>query len=147
VPQSLLNEELAAVLRTRVERAVIDGNKDLAAKTFKQLQTLADNNGADGLIATSMHAAAGAVAMSAGKYADAVNHFEEDDSNAISMRSLITAYQKNGQEGNANRLAGKLASLNVPLIEQAVVVPEFRKQRAALAARSNPALDPRAKYR
>jgi hypothetical protein len=147
VPQSLLNEELAAVLRTRVERALADGNKELAASTFKQLQTLADNNSADGLIATSMHAAAGAVAMGDGNYADAVNHFEEDDSNAISMRSLITAYEKNGQEGNAHRLAAKLASLNVPLIEQAVVVPEFRKKRAALAARSNPALDPRAKYR
>lgn len=147
VPQSLLNEELAAVLRTRVERALSDGNKELAASTFKQLQTLADDNGADGLIATAMHAAAGAVALANGNYADAVNQFEEDDSNAISMRSLIMAYEKNGQEGNAHRLAAKLASLNVPLIEQAVVVPEFRKKRAALAARSNPALDPRAKYR
>jgi hypothetical protein len=27
-----------------------------------------------------------------------------------------------------------------------VVVPEFRKQRAALSAKTNPALDPRAKY-
>jgi hypothetical protein len=44
-------------------------------------------------------------------------------------------------------LAAKLAVLNVPLIEQAVVVPEFRKQRAAMASKSNPALDPRAKYR
>jgi len=71
---------------------------------------------------------------------------EEDDSNAISMRSLITAYEKNGQEGNARRLSVKLVALNVPLIEQAVVVPEFRKEQAALAAKTNPALDPRAKY-
>ncbi|MGZ7090367.1 MAG: hypothetical protein ACXVKH_12940, partial [Candidatus Angelobacter sp.] len=82
-----------------------------------------------------------------GKFADAVNHLEEDDSNAISMRALIAAYTKNGQQGNATRLAAKLAALNVPLIEQAVVVPEFRKQRAAMASKSNPALDPRAKYR
>src|ERR1041385_4448621 len=88
VPQSLLNEELASVLRTRVERAAHDGNKELAASTLKQLQSLADANGADGLIATSMHAAAGAIALADGKFADAVNHFEEDDSNAISMRSL-----------------------------------------------------------
>ena len=94
-----------------------------------------------------MHGASGSVALAAGNYADAVNHLEEDDSNAFSMRNLVTAYNKNGQQGNATRLAAKLAALNVPLIEQAVVVPAFRKQRAALAAKSNPALDPRGKYR
>lgn len=146
VPQSLLNEEMASVLRTRVERALQDNNRELAAAAFKQLEELAANNGADGLIETAMHAASGAKSMAEGNFADAVNHFEEDDSNAISMRSLIVAYEKNGQEGNARRLAAKLASLNVPLIEQAVVVPEFRKQRAALSAKTNPALDPRAKY-
>jgi hypothetical protein len=160
VPQSLLNQELAAVLRTRVERALAANNQaannpgdnaghnnELAKATLKQLQTLAEANDADGIITSALHGAAGAVALSVGDYADAVNHFEADESNAISMRSLITAYDKNGQQGNAHRLAAKLAALNVPLIEQAVVVPEFRKQRAAMAAKTNPALDPRGKYR
>ncbi|MGZ4897232.1 MAG: tetratricopeptide repeat protein, partial [Candidatus Angelobacter sp.] len=147
VPQSLLNQELATVLRTRVERALADNNAELAAATLKQLQTLAEANDADGIIAGAFHGAAGTVALTEGKFADAVNHLEEDDSNAISMRALIAAYTKNGQQGNATRLAAKLAALNVPLIEQAVVVPEFRKQRAAMASKSNPALDPRAKYR
>jgi tetratricopeptide (TPR) repeat protein len=147
VPQSLLNQELATVLRTRVERALADNNAELAAAALKQLQTLADANDADGIIAGAFHGASGTMALSAGKFADAVNHLEEDDSNAISMRALVAAYNKNGQQGNATRLAAKLAALNVPLIEQAVVVPEFRKQRAAMASKSNPALDPRAKYR
>jgi hypothetical protein len=147
VPQSLLNQELAAVLRTRVESALAAKNNELAKATLKQLQDLADANDADGIITSALHGAAGAVALAVGDYAAAVNHFEADDSNAISMRSLITAYDKNGQQGNARRLGAKLASLNVPLIEQAVVVPEFRKQRAAMAAKTNPALDPRAKYR
>jgi len=147
VPQSLLNQELAAVLRTRVESALNAKNNELAKTTLKQLQELADANDADGIITSALHGAAGAVALAVGDYADAVNHFEADQSNAISMRSLITAYDKNGQQGNARRLAAKLAALNVPLIEQAVVVPEFRKQRAAMAAKTNPALDPRAKYR
>ncbi|HEY2116607.1 MAG TPA: tetratricopeptide repeat protein [Candidatus Angelobacter sp.] len=168
VPQSRLNQELATVLRTRVERALAANNQaannpgdnaaknpgdnagqnnELAKATLKQLQTLAEANDADGIIASALHGAAGAVALSVGDYADAVNNFEADESNAISMRSLITAYDKNGQQGNAHRLAAKLAALNVPLIEQAVVVPEFRKQRAALAAKTNPALDPRGKYR
>ena len=147
VPQSLLNEELAAVLRTRVERALAGNNKAVAAAALKQLQALAEANGADGLVEAALHGATGAVALSEGKYADAVNQFEEDDNNAISMRSLITAYEKNGQEGNARRLGAKLAALNVPLIEQALVVPEFRKQRASVTAKTNPALDPRGKYR
>jgi Flp pilus assembly protein TadD len=147
VPQSLLNQELAAVLRTRVESALAAKNNELAKTTLKQLQAVADANDADGIITSALHGAAGAVALAVGDYADAVNHFEADQSNAISMRSLIAAYDKNGQQGNAHRLAAKLAALNVPLIEQAVVVPEFRKQRAAMAAKTNPALDPRAKYR
>lgn len=146
VPQSLLNQELAAVLRTRVERAIADGNKKLAVSTLKKLEELA-SAGPDGAIEAALHGASGAVRLAQQNYAEAVNQFEEDDNNAISMRSLITAYEKNGQEGNARRLAAKLAALNVPLIEQALVVPEFRKQRAALAATTNPALDPRGKYR
>jgi tetratricopeptide (TPR) repeat protein len=147
VPQSLLNQELASVLRTRVERALHDNNKEVAAAAFKQLQTLAEANGADGLIGTALHGAAGAVSLAEGNFADAVNHFEEDESNAISMRSLIIAYEKNGQTGNAHRLSAKLAALNVPLIEQAVVVPEFRKQWAAqvAAAKARP-WDGRNKY-
>ena len=134
VPQSLLNEQLASVLRTRVERALHDGNKELATAALKQLQALSDANGADGLIATAFHAASGEAALAAGNFADAVNQLEEDDSNAISMRSLITAYEKNGQDGNARRLSAKLAALNVPVIEQAVVVPQFRKEWAAQVA-------------
>jgi hypothetical protein len=94
-----------------------------------------------------MHAAAGQVALAEGNYADAVNHLEEDDSNAISMRALITAYDKNGQQGNAHRLSAKLAALNVPFIEQALVVPQFRKEWSAqvAAARARP-WDSRNKY-
>jgi tetratricopeptide (TPR) repeat protein len=140
VPQSLLNEEYASVLRTRVERALHGGNKELAAAAFKQLQELAANNSADGLMENAVHGAAGALALAQGNYADAVNHFEEDEANAISMRGLITAYEKNGQQGNAHRLSARLAALNMPFIEQAVVVPEFRKEWSAqvAAARARP---------
>jgi tetratricopeptide (TPR) repeat protein len=134
VPQSLLNEELASLLRTRVERALHDGNQELAAASLKQLQALAQDNGADGLIATSLHAASGAAALAGGSFGDAVSQLEEDEGNPISMRTLITAYEKNGQDGNARRLSAKLAALNVPIIEQAVVVPQFRKEWAAQVA-------------
>lgn len=147
IPQSLLNEELVSVLRTRVERALHGGNKELAASTLKQMQALSDANGADSLIATATHAAAGEIALAQGNFAEAVNNLEEDDSNAISMRALVTAYEKNEQHGNAHRLSAKLAALNVPLIEQALVVPQFRKEWAAqvAAAKARP-WDSRNKY-
>ena len=134
VPQSLLNEEMASVLRSRVESALHSGNKEVASAAFKQLQALAEGSGSDSLVEVAMHGAAGAVALAEGNFAEAVNHFEEDESNAISMRSLIIAYGKNGQDGNARRLSAKLAALNVPLIEQAIVVPQFRKEWAAQVA-------------
>lgn len=148
VPQSLLNEELASVLRTRVERALHAGNKEIAAAALKQLQELAGANGADGLIETALHGAAGAMALAQGNFAEAVNNFEEDEGNAISMRSLITAYEKNGQQGNAHRLSARLAAFNVPIIEQAIVVPEFRKEWSAqvAAAKARPWENNRNKY-
>jgi len=138
VPKSLLDEELAVVLRTRVEQALKGGNKEVAAAALKQLQALSETNGADGLIATALHGASGAASLAERNYADAVNHLEEDEGNAISMRSLIIAYEKNGQQGNAHRLSAKLAALNVPLIEQAVVVPVFRKEWSAQVAKARP---------
>src|SRR5262249_42546740 len=70
VPQSLLNQELASVLRTRAERALRDNNKEVAAASFKQLKALAEANSADGLIETALHGAAGALALAEGNYAD-----------------------------------------------------------------------------
>jgi len=48
-----------------VERALADNNSELATATLKQLQTLADSNDADGIITSSFHGAAGAMALTA----------------------------------------------------------------------------------
>ncbi|HEX7286426.1 MAG TPA: tetratricopeptide repeat protein [Candidatus Angelobacter sp.] len=131
VPQSLLNQELASVLRTRTELALHSGNSELAKAALQELDDLAAANGGDDLIQVAYHGAAGADSLAQGNFAEAVSHLEEDEANPISMRGLVIAYEKSGQKENSARLAKKLAGFNVPVIEQALVVPEFRKQQNA----------------
>ena len=47
------------------------------------------------------------------------------------MRGLITAYEKAGSADRAHVLELKLAALNQPTVEQALVVPELRAKLAA----------------
>jgi tetratricopeptide (TPR) repeat protein len=133
VPQGLLNEEMAFVLRTRVERAVHDGNQELANSALKQLADLAAAE-ADEVVQAAYHGASGSHMLAQGNYAEAISNFEEDEANPISMRGLAEAYEKSGQKENAERFSAKLAAFNVPVIEQALVVPQFRKDRASKLA-------------
>jgi tetratricopeptide (TPR) repeat protein len=131
VPQALLNGELAAIWRTKVERAVEDGDTVHAQAWLQQLSDLAaSNSGTDQFIESAHAGAAGAVHLAQGKYAEAISDFQGDPANPISMRGMILAYEKAGQQENAARTAAALASFNRPSIEQALVVPEFRKQHA-----------------
>jgi tetratricopeptide (TPR) repeat protein len=129
VSQQLLSEEQAQVWRTGVDRAVRDGDQNRAQALLQKLSDMAGAN-ADDLIEVAYAGAAGAVYLAQGKYAEAASDFEGDPGNAVSMRGLVEAYEKSGQKDNAAKTASLLAALNVPLIEQAVVVPEFRKQHA-----------------
>lgn len=129
VPQLLLNEELAAVWRAETERAVKDGNLYQAKVTLSKLEEMSSSSG-DVLVEAAHHGAAGAVALAEGSYNQAISYLEDDSTNPISMRELVVAYEKSGQTQNSVRMSAALASLNVPVIEQALVVPDFRKQRA-----------------
>src|SRR5882724_11215112 len=120
VPQALLNEEMAFVLRTRTERAIHDGNQGLAGSALKQLADLAGAE-ADELIQSAYHGASGARMLAQGNYAEAISNFEEDQTNPISLRGLTEAYEKSGQMKNAERTSAKLAAFNIPVIEQAMV--------------------------
>ena len=130
VPQALIDLGMASVLRTRVDRAVQDGNMEMAEATLKKLQDLA-NTSADANFQVAYHGAAGAVLVAQGKYKDAIVHLEEDMRNPYSMRALVTAYEKTGAHDNAARMSARLLAFNEPLIEQAVVVPAFRSSRSA----------------
>jgi tetratricopeptide (TPR) repeat protein len=130
VSQQLLGEERAQVWRTGVDRAVRDGNQARAQALLQKLSELSAAN-ADDLIEVAYAGAAGAVYLAQGKYQEAASDFQGDPGNAVSMRGLVEAYEKSGKHDDAAKAASNLASLNVPLVEQAVVVPEFRKHRSS----------------
>ncbi len=130
VSQALVDAELASILRTRVERALRNGNADLAAETVAKLEKMADGT-ADANIQLAYHGAAGALLVSRGKYEEAISHLEEDNRNPFSMRQLVEAYGKTGAQERSERMAARLFGFNEPLIEQAVAVPAFRQTWAA----------------
>ncbi len=131
MPAATHDQELALILRTRAGRAVHDGSMQNALEALKQLEQLAANNNS-GLVQFAYSGADGAVLMAQGKYEEAVSRLEDDDKNPFSMQRLIVAYEKTGAKDNAGRMAQKLANFYEPTIEQAVIVPEFRKSMMAM---------------
>jgi tetratricopeptide (TPR) repeat protein len=119
-------QELALILRTRAGRAVHDGSMAVAQAALKELAALAASNN-NGRVQFAYNGAEGAVLLAQGKYQEAISRLEEDDKNPFSMQRLIVAYQKIGAKNDARRLTERLSHYYDPSIEQAVVVPEFRK--------------------
>lgn len=121
-----ISQELAQILRARVELAVKIGNKELANSNLARLKKMSESSD-DKLIESAYHGAAGAVLFSQHKYDQAISHLEEDTSNPLSLKLLATAYQKIGYSAGAKRTTETLTNLNDPTLEQALVVPAFRK--------------------
>lgn len=132
VPQALLDQELASILRSGVDLALQNGDRDAAASTLKRLEELANSN-PDEVIQASFHGANGAMLLAQGKYDDAVSNFEEDSRNPFSMRGLTIAYEKSGSRQQAASMAARLSGFNEPIIEQAIVVLPFRENRTVTA--------------
>ena len=63
---------------------------------------------------------------------DAVQDLEEDDRDPFAMRTLVVAYEKLGKPQESRRVAEALANLNRTTVEQALVVPDFRRQQTAV---------------
>jgi len=123
---SALQQEFAQILRARVELAVKIGEKRTAHSTLAHLAAISQSSD-DKLIETAYHGAAGASLVSEHKYQEAIAHLEEDVNNPLSLQLLATAYQKMGDTANAQNTSETLANLNDPTLEQALVVPTFRK--------------------
>jgi tetratricopeptide (TPR) repeat protein len=119
------DEELAQILRTRTTRLAEEHDMDSAAKAVKQLETMAGTSRSQ-VIQLCYHGAAGAVLVSQGKFAEAIPHLEEGTGDPESMRLLWRAYNSTGAASEAQAIASKLAALNLPTAEQALVVPQFR---------------------
>ena len=136
IPQSLADQEWAAVLRARVERAVQNGNIELASQELMQLEALSTNYN-DGAIRILYQAAAGAVSLAKGNYPDAIGFLNENDRDVLSLRHLMEAYQKSGAKEQAQRIGKKLAGFNEVTIEQALVVLPFRSAQGGAEAESS----------
>ena len=124
--QTAILQETAQIQRVRVELAVRMGEMETAHSGVEALAKMADSSG-DKLIEQAYDGAAGAVLMSENKYDDAIAHLEQDINNPLSLRLLKDAYQKTGNRTAAKRTSDTLANLNDPTLEQAMVVPAFRK--------------------
>jgi len=124
--QTALQQEFAKVLRVRVELALRMGEKQTAHAALFRLAALAQNSN-DKLIETAYRAAAGASLVSEAKYDEAISNLKEDLNNPLSLQLLSLAYQKTGDSANAKNTNEMLANLNDPTLEQALVVPAFRK--------------------
>jgi tetratricopeptide (TPR) repeat protein len=137
-PQSLRDEELASIMRTRVERAIQDGDLKSAANSLKPLEALSAAT-MDGGIHLFYESAAGALAVSKKKYDAAISHLSDIDADPLSLLHLMQAYEQSGRSTEAQATATRLAALNMPTIDQAVIVPGFRKSQvtAKQAAQSS----------
>jgi hypothetical protein len=78
------------------------------------------------VIQLAYHSAAGAALLEEGKNAEAISHLEEDGENPESMLMLWKAYRQTGAQEDAKILGARLAGINEPSVEQALVVPQFR---------------------
>lgn len=119
------NEKLASILRVRAVRAAEAQDFDSAAKAVQQLESMAAKSRSQA-IQIGYHGAAGAVLMAQRKFSEAIPHLEEGSSDPLSMRLLWRAYASTEATTDAQAIASKLAALNVPTVEQALVVPPFR---------------------
>ena len=121
-----IHQEQAQILRARVELAVKTGNRQAMHTLLVRLGEMSSTS-TDRLIDSAYQGAAGAALFSQKKYDDAISHLEEDKNNPLSLKLLALAYQKIGYSAGVKRTSDTLANLNDPSLEQALVVPEFRK--------------------
>jgi tetratricopeptide (TPR) repeat protein len=125
ISKSDREEERALVLKVAALRAAQNQSTEPASKAVAQLESMASQSRSQ-VIQFAYHSAAGAVLVEQGKYAEAITHLQEDTENPESMQLLWKAYKQTGAEEDAKVLAARLAGINEPTVEQALIVPQFR---------------------
>ncbi len=119
------DEEQARILRVRAARLAEMQDMESASKAVRQLETMAGTSRSL-VIQLCYHGAAGAVLVAQGKFREAIPHLEEGTTDPESMQLLCRAYTSTGATSEAQAIATKLAAMNLPTVEQALVVPQFR---------------------
>jgi len=120
------HQEAAQILRTRVEVAIKAGDSVMVDSSVAKLAQLALNSD-DKIIDSAFNGALGAHLSYEHKYTEAIAHLEEDGNNPLSLQRLATAYRMTGYISGARHTEQVLAKLNDLSVEQALVVPSFRK--------------------
>jgi tetratricopeptide (TPR) repeat protein len=127
-------EERAQILEVGAIRNAALGRVQTSHELLGQLSRLAETSRA-ATIEHAYHAAAGSVSVLEHKEAEAIPHLEEDDGNPYSMQQLVLAYNQTGAADKAHALELRIAAINEPTVEQALVVPELRAKLAATRKR------------
>ena len=125
ISKSDREEERALVLEVAARRAAQNKSMDAAAKAVAQLEAMATQSRSQ-VIQLAYHGAAGAVLVEQEKYTEAIAHLQEDTESPESMLLLWKAYRQTGASEDAKLLAARLAGMNEPTVEQALIVPQFR---------------------
>jgi tetratricopeptide (TPR) repeat protein len=122
------NQQLARILRMRTVRAFHMGNAELAKASITHLEQMA-NASRDMVIQSSFHGAQGALLMAQSKFEDAIPQLEDDLDDPFSLQLLSQAYSETGASDKLHDVEARLRGMNVPTIEQALVVPAARTRR------------------
>ena len=132
VAKSDLDEERARILRVRVEQAVAANDLVGAKKTLADLEKMGTTGSIS--IQRTFAGAAGTVLLAQKKYRDASGQLEQDFINPISMKLLVTAYQKAGDKAKAEECRKRLLDFKIPMVEEALVVFAYRAQQPGVVA-------------
>jgi len=81
------------------------------------------------VIQSSYQGAAGTLLMDQKKYQNAITHLEEDQNNPFTLELLVQAYYQTAQPEKLHEVEVKLRGMNVPTLEQALVVPAARSRK------------------
>lgn len=121
-----IHQQAAQILRARIELAIKAGDLKAADTALVSLAQLSESSN-DKMIDASYQGAEGARLFHARKYKTAISHLEEDGDNPLSIKRLVAAYRATGYVSGAKRTEEVLATFSDPTVEQALVVPAFRK--------------------
>jgi tetratricopeptide (TPR) repeat protein len=133
VAQADLDDELARILRVRLEHAIARKDQVTAQKLLAELQKMAGSGSIS--IQRTYSGAAGTLLLAQKKYRDAAAQLEQDFMNPMSMKLLVTAYEKSHAKAPAEEWRAKLLDWKIPTVEEALVVPAYRAQQEAVAAK------------
>jgi tetratricopeptide (TPR) repeat protein len=136
ISENSAQQEAAEILRTRVYLAIGAGEAAAAESAISKLARLSMNSD-DKLIDAALNGAVGAQLFYQRKYGRAIPHLEEDTRSPLSLKLLAAAYKATGYYAGARRTQEILIHFNDPTIEQAMIVPEFRKCLANPACEVN----------